>query len=138
MFAMLFPFFYMIIMLIPFFYLVQNIASEKESKAREGMRMMGLQDGSYYISWFMIFTTIIVVQSLIITVVLGIGALNNVNMVIFFLFSVLYSLTLYGVAFFIVAILPTRRSSVIAASLYHFITYLLTKLMQDPATPAST
>lgn len=64
--------------------------------------------------------------------------MNNVNMVIFFLFSCMYSLTLYGVAFFIVAILPTRRSSVIAASLYHFITYLLTKLMQDPATPSST
>ena len=104
-------------MLIPFFYLVQQIASEKESKAREGMRMMGLQDGSYYISWFIIFSAIVFGQSLIITVVLGIGALNNVNMVIFYLFSCLYSLTLYGVGFFIVAILTTRRSAVIAASL---------------------
>ena len=100
--------------------------------------MMGLENGSYYISWFTIFTAIIAVQSFIIVVVLGIGALNNVNMVIFFIFSCLYSFTMYGVAFFIVAILPTRRSSVIAASLYHFITYCFTKLMQDPATPSHT
>jgi len=65
----------MITMLIPFFYLVQNIASEKESKAREGMKMMGLEDGSYYISWFILFATIVSVMSLIVVVVLGIGAL---------------------------------------------------------------
>ena len=63
--------------------------------------MMGLENGSYYISWFTIFTAIIAVQSFIIVVVLGIGALNNVNMVIFFIFSCLYSFTMYGVAFFI-------------------------------------
>lgn len=133
-FSALFPFFYMIVMLIPFFYLVGKIASEKESKAREGMKMMGLEDGSYYISWFIVFSTIVGGMSLIVTVVLAIGALENVNMVIFFIFVFLYSMTLYGIAFFIVAILPTRRSSVIAAFLFHFITYLFNNFLADPGT----
>lgn len=100
------------------------------------MKMMGLEDGSYYVSWFLVFAAIVTMSSAIVTVVLGVGALNNVNMGLFFIFALLYSLTLYGVAFFIVAILPTRRSSVIAASLYHFITYLLTNFLTDPATPS--
>jgi len=37
-----FPFFYMIMYLIPFYYLTSKIAQEKESKSREGMKMMGL------------------------------------------------------------------------------------------------
>jgi hypothetical protein len=28
------------------------MANEKESKAKEGMKMMGLTDSTYYISWF--------------------------------------------------------------------------------------
>lgn len=37
-----FPFFLVITYMIPFYYLTNKIASEKESKAREGMKMMGL------------------------------------------------------------------------------------------------
>jgi hypothetical protein len=32
--------------------LVTRLAEEKESKAREGMKMMGLSDASYYASQF--------------------------------------------------------------------------------------
>jgi len=138
-FANLFPFFYWISMLIPFFYLIQKIASEKESKAREGMKMMGLEDGSYYVSWFIIFTCIVSVMSLIVTVVLRLGALQNINAGILFIFALLYSQTMYGVAFFFVAIFPTRRTSVIASILYQFITYILAgSVLQDPATPSAT
>lgn len=37
-----FPFFFMIQYLIPFYYLTSKISQEKESKSREGMKMMGL------------------------------------------------------------------------------------------------
>lgn len=57
--SMNFPFFFMIIFLIPFYYLTTKIASEKESKAREGMKMMGLNDGTYFLSWYILFFVIV-------------------------------------------------------------------------------
>jgi hypothetical protein len=48
----IFPFFYMCIFMLPLFYMVTKLAEEKETKAREGMKMMGLNDKSYFAAWF--------------------------------------------------------------------------------------
>ena len=61
------PLFYLIIFLIPIFYITGKLAEEKESKAREGMKMMGLKDATYYFSWIVLYTLIIFVTSIIIT-----------------------------------------------------------------------
>jgi len=50
------------------FYLVGKLAEEKESKAREGMKMMGLTEPIYYLSWWVFFTTVIVVMSIVIII----------------------------------------------------------------------
>ena len=42
--TMIFPFFVMCIYLLPLYYMVTKLAEERESKAREGMKMMGLKD----------------------------------------------------------------------------------------------
>lgn len=126
----------MIIYLIPFYYITSKIASEKESKAREGMKMMGLNDSTYFLSWLILFGLIALITSSLITVC-AIKIFENVNMFIFFAFCMLYSLTLYGWAFTIVAFLPTKRSSGIAATLFHIISYYLCFLIADPSTPSS-
>ena len=59
----------MIIFKIPFFYITSKIASEKESKSKEGMKMMGLNDSTYYLAWFIIYTVISVVTSLIVAII---------------------------------------------------------------------
>jgi hypothetical protein len=40
------------IFLLPLYYLVTKLTEEKESKAREGMKMMGLTDDVYYFAWY--------------------------------------------------------------------------------------
>lgn len=57
----------MIIFMIPFFYLTQKMANEKESKAKEGMKMMGLTDSTYYISWFITYLIISFETCIIVT-----------------------------------------------------------------------
>ena len=47
-----FPFFYMCIFMLPLYYMITKLAEEKESKAREGMKMMGLNDKTYFVAWF--------------------------------------------------------------------------------------
>jgi hypothetical protein len=50
---------------------------------------------------------------------------------------VLYGMTLWSWAFVIIAFLPTKRSSGIAAVLLNFITFYLSSILQDPATSSS-
>lgn len=130
-----FPFFFMIIYLIPFYYVTSKVAAEKESKSREGMKMMGLNDSSYFLSWFIVFFLISTVTSSFITIVAAIHIFKLVNMFLFFTFCMLYSMTLYGWAFTIVSFLPTKRTSGIAATLFHVISFYLCFLITDPLTP---
>jgi len=50
------PYFFML-MYIPLLYrTTYRIVSEKELRVRETMRMMGMQDSSYWMSWFVYYT----------------------------------------------------------------------------------
>lgn len=82
--------------LIPFYYLTSKIAQEKESKSREGMKMMGLKDSTYFLSWFILFTFICFITTIITVIICAIGIFKKVNMILFFVFNMLYALTLYG------------------------------------------
>jgi len=71
----LFPLIYIVVAFIPYLYFIQKIAAEKESKAREGMKMMGLNDSTYYLAWFIVYAVISFVSSLLSTIVLCIWAI---------------------------------------------------------------
>jgi ATP-binding cassette subfamily A (ABC1) protein 3 len=133
-----FPFYLVIIFLTPFYYLTSKIASEKESKAREGMKMMGLQDAVYYLAWFLFFAFLVIVITICCWIVARGGMLERVDLSLFFVFLMLYGLSLYGQAFVIVALFPTRKTSGVAASMGMFITYALRDTVSDPNTPAAT
>jgi hypothetical protein len=113
------------------------LSSEKESKAREGMKMMGLKDSSYFLSWFILFSVISAITSIIATIVSSRGILTNVRPIMFFLFSQLYSVTLFGEAFFIVAFMPTKRSSGISVSLFHLISFFISRVLSDSSTSSA-
>jgi hypothetical protein len=63
----------MFIYLIPFYYLTSKIASEKESKSREGMKMMGLDDSTFFLSWFILFFVISMITSGFVTLIVGLA-----------------------------------------------------------------
>ena len=50
----------MCIYLLPLYYTVTKVAEEKESRGREGMKMMGLKDETYFVAWFIFLGMIIV------------------------------------------------------------------------------
>ena len=63
--TMIFPFFYMCIYLLPLYYMVTKIAEDKESRGREGMKMMGLRDETYFLAWFIFLGIIVVGMSML-------------------------------------------------------------------------
>lgn len=127
----------MIIMLIPFYYIVSKLSSEKESKTREGMKMMGLNDSTYYLAWFLFYLSIIIFTALLNTIMAR-RIFINVSLVIFFIWNVIYGLTLYGQAFVITSFLPSKKSSAIAATLFHIISFYSYFTVKDPGTSSTT
>ena len=123
-------------MLIPFYYLVSKVASEKESKAREGMKMMGLNDSTYYISWLIVYFVISFVTCFLLTM-MSFDIFKNVDKSLYFIFCLCYQMSLFGWSFCIVSFLPTKRSSSIAATLFHIISFYLAYTIKDPATPST-
>ena len=130
-----FPFFFMFTFLIPLYYLVSKLAEEKESKAREGMKMMGLKDSSYFSSWFVFFLIIILIMATVIVLMVSINVFKNSSKVLIFLLALFYGLSLFGFSLVVVSILPTVRASATAATLIHIITYFAVFALRDPDNP---
>jgi hypothetical protein len=129
-----FPFFFMFTFLIPLYYLVSKLAEEKESKSREGMKMMGLKDTSYFLSWLAFYVIVVIGMSIIIVCMLSINVFYYSNKLLVFILAFFYGLSLFGFSLVIVAILPTQRASATAASLLHIITYFLVFAVRDSDT----
>jgi hypothetical protein len=60
----------MIIFMIPMQHFVSTLATEKESKSREGMKMMGLVDSSYQLAGFIFYIIISLIPCIISTIVM--------------------------------------------------------------------
>jgi hypothetical protein len=48
--------------------MTSKISSEKESKAKEGMKMMGLRNSTYYTAWFFTYILICIINSGILSI----------------------------------------------------------------------
>ena len=121
---------------MPAFYCTTKLAQEKESKAREGMKMMGLNDATYYFSWVILNTLIVFVTSLVVTIVEAFVVLKKCDFFIMFLFNLFYGLTFFGSVMLCVAILPTRRNSGIGVILLNFLTFFMGGVVSDPSSPS--
>ena len=130
-----FPFFVMFTFLIPLYYMVSKLAEEKEGKSREGMKMMGLKDSSYFLSWFIFHLILMIIMATLITAMCSINLFPNSNKFLIFLHMFFYGLSLFGFSLIVVSILPTVRSSATAATLIHLITYFLMFALKDPSAP---
>ena len=125
-----------LIYIMPAFYCTTKLAQEKESKAREGMKMMGLNDATYYLSWLILNTVIIFVTSTVVTAVDAAVILQKCDFFIIFLFNFFYGLTFFGSVMLCISILPTRRNSGIGVILFNFLTFFMGGVVADPSSPS--
>lgn len=73
------------------------MVGEKETKARQGMKIMGLQDGTYYLAWFIHFLCLSLWNAIWQTFFIG-QIFDKVSGGILFLFFMGFSFCLFGLA----------------------------------------
>lgn len=100
--------------------LLSNMVSEKESKARESMKMMGLVDFSYWLSWWTYYFIIVTIISGLCILVLSFNVIQYSNRFLIFIFFELFGLSLFGLAVFLQAFFSKARVAAITGTLIYF------------------
>ena len=115
------PFFLLLMYLVPVFRLISRIVSEKETKAREGMKMMGLTDFPYWLSWFVYYFLIMTIISLVSLLLVARNVFEFSNKGFIFLFFWLYGASLFGFSLLISSMFSRARVASISGTLLYFI-----------------
>jgi hypothetical protein len=113
--------------------MVTGLAGERESKAREGMKMMGLNDKTYFAGWFVFMGGLIMLMSAILVLTASQKTFLESNLWLIWALGVFYGMTLYGFSFIVVAFLQTKKSSATVATLLHILSFYLAFAFRGPA-----
>jgi ATP-binding cassette subfamily A (ABC1) protein 3 len=125
------PFFLLLIYILPVYRLISNIVSEKESKARESMKMMGLSDFSYWLSWWTYYFVVVTIISILCLIVLSFNVFTNSNKGIIFLFLWIFGLSLFGMCILLQSFFSKARVAAITGTLVYFGTSFVNSAVAD-------
>eukprot|EP01091_Cochliopodium_minus_P001939 TRINITY_DN1188_c0_g2_i2.p1 TRINITY_DN1188_c0_g2~~TRINITY_DN1188_c0_g2_i2.p1 ORF type:complete len:1683 (-),score=415.80 TRINITY_DN1188_c0_g2_i2:354-4655(-) len=93
---------------------MNELVTEKETKLRVGMRMMGLNNFVYWIVW-QLFTTVIVILSSLILIVSGyicqFDYFKNTNFFVLFLMFFVYGVAVFNLAFLLSTLINRVKTS---------------------------
>ena len=113
--------FFLIIMYIPPVYrTTYRIVQEKDSKVKESMRMMGLQDFAYWSSWYSYYTMINTAISLISWAILYFLVFSKTAWWLILAMLWLFGQSLFGIILITQAIFSKPRAAAITSSLIYF------------------
>ena len=114
------PFFIIIAYMSPLCLYVLRMVTEKESKAKEGMKIMGMNEGTYFLSYF--------IQYFIVNIFYSIGngiiihfVFTHVPFGYLFLTYFLWGLDIFALAFFFQSFIDRTRVALIISLLVYFV-----------------
>lgn len=91
-----------ILMYVPVVYRTSyQVGWEKERQLRQTMRMMGMRDTSYWLSWFAYYTSINLTISLAAMILAGFGIFSLTSITLIWAVFFLYGQALFGLILFL-------------------------------------
>ena len=124
------PFFLIIAYMCPLCLYVYRMVGEKESKAKEGMKIMGLGEDIYFLSYFIQYFIITLFDSIINTIILSF-IFTKVPFYFLFVILILWTLDLFAMIYFFQSFLDSTRVALIISLLIYFATYFLSMACMD-------
>ena len=126
------PFFLLLIYILPVYRLISNIVAEKDSKARESMKMMGLSDFSYWLSWWTYYFIIVTIISVLYLAVMSINVISYSDPGVVFLFLWVYGNSLFGLCILLQSYFSSAKIAAITGTLVYFGTSFNKQVVTDP------
>ena len=115
-------FFWFITSLVPVCRMISKVVTEKETKVRESMKMMGLKDTPYWLSWFIMYSLIYLVIAGVCTIIsFGIFTLSSKTIV--FLLFYLYGQSCLAFSVLMSSLFNRSKTAVLVGMLVFFVSY---------------
>jgi hypothetical protein len=128
----------LIMYILPVYTCVSLLVKEKEFKARESMRMMGMTDFPYWMSWFAYYTVLNTVFSLAAWLVMCINVIGPSNPWFILLFIWLYGEAVFGQIIFMQSLFQKSKfSGLIASVVYWTLSLANIPVQSDTAAKSS-
>ena len=119
----------------PIFRTTYRIVAEKESKVKESMRMMGLRDMPYWMSWYVYYTIVNTIMVTIVWVILYSKVLSKTEGWIIYLLIWLYGQSLFGIMLIAQSLFVRARAAAIVTSIVYLGSSTFNYFVNDPDTP---
>ena len=124
------PFFIIIAYMCPLCLYVYRMVDEKENKSKEGMKIMGLSEGTYFLSYFIQYFIITFIDSIINTLILSL-IFTKIPFYFLFIILFLWTLDLFAMIFFFQSFIDKTRVALILSLLIYFASYFLSMACMD-------
>ena len=124
------PFFIIIAYMCPLCLYVYRMVGEKENKSKEGMKIMGLGEGTYFLSYFIQYVIITFIDSIINTMILTL-IFTRIPFYYLFVILFLWTLDLFAMIFFFQSFIDKTRVALVLSLLIYFATYFLSMACMD-------
>ena len=130
------PFLLLLIFIPPVYNTVFLLVKEKESRIKESMRMMGMSDKAYWLSWYVYFTIVSTMICLLSWAVLLINCIKYSNSFLVLVFFIFYAQAVFSQIVFLSALFEQSKYAGIVGTLVYFGENLLGIPVQPPDSPA--
>ena len=109
-----------------------QIVKEKESRIKESMRMMGMKDSAYWLSWYVYYTCISTCIVILAWLVMLINSIPHSNSFLVFLYLEFYAQAVFGEIVFLSSLFENSKYSGLVATLIYFGLSLVGIVVQSP------
>lgn len=121
-------------LIVVFLRMSSSILTEKENKIREGMKIMGMQDSSFYLSWISWYMIIYTIISILVTLILIGSVYKNSNFLLIFVWHWLFSMTLIAQSLFITAFFTNAKLGNIVSMVFFLVMFLFKFIISGSST----
>ena len=127
------PFFIVIAYMCPLCLYVYRMVGEKENKSKEGMKIMGLGEGIYFLSYFIQYFFICLIDSIVNTIFLSL-LFTKIPFYYLFIVLFLWTLDVFALIFFFQSFIDKTRVALILSLLIYFVMFFLSMACMDESS----
>ena len=124
------PFFIVIAYMCPLCLYVYRMVGEKENKSKEGMKIMGLGEGTYFLSYFIQYIIISLIDSIVNSIFLSL-LFTKIPILYLFIVLFLWTLDVFALIFFFQSFIDKTRVALILSLLIYFVMFFISMACMD-------
>lgn len=113
-------------MILLYLRMTYGLLIEKEKKIREGMKVMGMSDASFYVSWIIYYLIIYTLASILVASALKGSIYYSSDWFILFIWHFLFGVALIFQSLFVSTFFTKAQIGNIFAMVFFFLQYMLT------------